>query len=256
MIVSLAWFAVLVITSIAVIGAAELASEQNLPWKRRNIRGRFVIAAIAAVALVTIALLWRVHSIASGDAKIIRELSKSRGKSFTSVMQIVTTMGDAMPSMLIASVVALIIYRHQKQKLAVLLPLAVLAEILVQIVMTKSFHDITIHQIDPSLVLGGTGTIPSGSVARLLSVFLLASHLWRPSDGRASRRIATTGTVLVVIQATSRLFLGRHLCADIAGGILLGICLERIGYLIICWARAEPGEPDTLVTDAGEDLVA
>ncbi|TWP33492.1 phosphatase PAP2 family protein [Leekyejoonella antrihumi] len=240
MVQSTVWFIVLVLSVAALLCAVDLSTERGFGRRFSSVPRRLITAVASGVLLIALALIWRVHAVAAADGHVIAKLDKSRGAALTGIMNVVTTMGDAIPSLLIASALALIVYRQRQNPLAVLIPLAVLVELLIQAGMTKAFHDITVHQVTANLVIGGTGTIPSGSVARLYAVFLLTSHLWNPKDPAGKARIATLGAVLVLIQLTTRLFLARHLLADIVGGLLLGLVLERIGTVVIMWRASSP----------------
>jgi hypothetical protein len=147
-------------------------------------------------------------------------------------------MGDLIPSFTIATVLAILLFRRSQSLTAWLLPVVVLAEVTIQSAWLDTFHDFTIAQVFPFITIGGTDGIPSGSMARLLSVFVLAAVLWGPHDARAARRIIDIGAVVIFVELVSRLYLARHLLADIVGGLLLGIVLS----IVFGWiAHVVPG---------------
>ncbi|HWT32976.1 MAG TPA: phosphatase PAP2 family protein [Microbacterium sp.] len=82
-----------------------------------------------------------------------------------------------------------------------------------------------IAEVRPGLALGGAGPIPSGSISRLYVVFVLGAALWTRYSSRTAAGFLLTGQALLLIELTSRLYLGRHFLVDIAGGLLLGVLL-------------------------------
>jgi membrane-associated phospholipid phosphatase len=195
-------------------------------------RGLAIVGSCAL--LLVLALLLKVEAIARADGSVIRVLSHSRGDTLAKIMTILTTLGDAIPSFTIATMLAVIIFRQGAHPFAwALLPVVVLAELLVQVGMTNAFGDLTIGDVAASIPVGNPGILPSGSVARLTSIFLVAALLWHGTNRLQSRTIVTIGGVLLVLQSVSRLYLGRHLLLDILGGLLLGLALALLASLVV-----------------------
>ena len=206
-----------------------------------SLRSRTVALVVSGVALLALALALKLEPIARADGSIVRVLSHSRGDTLVKIMTILTTLGDAIPSFTIATMLAVIIYRQEHHLFAwALLPLVVLAELLVQVGMTNTFGDLTIGDIAASIPSGNPGILPSGSVARLSSIFLVAALLWRSHSPLQSRTVVTIGGVLLVLQSVSRLYLGRHLLLDIAGGLLVGFAL----FLLASYVVGRPSQVD------------
>lgn len=225
MIASAVWCAVVLGT---VIGTSLTirAFEGALPEACKSWTSALRCAGLSAVALFVLALLWRVRAIASADGSVVAEMAHQRTATMNVIMSVVTTVGDVVPIFAISAVLALLIHLQGRHRLlAWTLPLLVMVELVVQISFGKVLDDVTIAQVEPGTPLGGFGTIPSGSVARLLSVFLVAAVLWGDHSVRGAQRLTALGGSLVLVQAFSRLYLGRHLIADIAGGLLLGLIL-------------------------------
>lgn len=199
-----------------------------------SLRARAIALAGAVLALLVLALLLKAEPVARADGTVIRVLSHSRGATLEKVMTILTTLGDAIPSFIIATMLAVIIYRQGLHRFAwALLPVVVLAELLVQVGMTNAFGDLTIGDVFASVPSGRPGILPSGSVARLTSIFLVAALLWRARSTAQSRLLVTIGGVLLVLQSVSRLILGRHLLLDILGGLLVGFALFLIATFLV-----------------------
>lgn len=204
------------------VTAFESALPETCASRSRVVR----LVALSVAGLLVLALLWRVEAIASADGSVVARMAQERGSTLTAIMSVVTTMGDVVPSFVISAVLALLIYLQGRHRLlAWVPPLLVLGSLAVQFSLGALFHDVTIAQVQASVPLGGTGTIPSGSVTRLLSVFLVAAVLWGAHNVRGAQRLAALGGSLAVVQALSRLYLGRHLLGDMVGGMLLGLIL-------------------------------
>lgn len=194
-----------------------------------------VLAFVASVAaLVALALLYRIEDLARVDGRVVKALAEERGTEVTDLMSYLTTIGDVVPSFLIAAVLAVLIQAQGVHRYAwVLLPLAVLVELALQATIINVFDDVTMEDLFPEIMVGGAGAIPSGSVARLLCLFLIAARLWHSSDERASRQVLAVGGLLIVVQAVSRVYLARHLLADIACGLLLGLALALAAVALV-----------------------
>lgn len=234
MVGSVAWFVVILPLAVAV-GVSTHVTQVAAAMDTETGSHRALALALASLAaLVAVAVLWRSWGIARADGSVVSALARLRGEALNDVMTVVTTMGDVVPSFAIAAALALIIYlqgRHHYLPWA--LPALVLVQLAIQFAFGHVFHDITLSQIRPYLPLGGTGSIPSGSVSRLLAIFLVAGRFWASYDGRGAWRVVCVGASLVLVEAVTRLYLGRHLLADVAGGLLLGLALAN-GTFFLC----------------------
>jgi undecaprenyl-diphosphatase len=179
-----------------------------------------------ALALIVLSVLLRFHWYAELDSHAIDLLARVRSAGLVSAFGIVTTMGDVVPCLLIATGLAMVFFRVTGDLVrSLVLPTVVLIQVLVQVALGKIFHDLTLDSIRPDLVIGGVGPIPSGSVSRLFSIFLVASLLWSGYSAITASRLAIVGSLAVLVELVSRLYLGRHFLTDIVGGLLLGILL-------------------------------
>lgn len=230
------WFVIVVLSAIAILGMQQLSEAADGSKLATSIPHRVLTALLSTIVLVVLTLIWQVREVAQLDGHIIDELAKSRSVTLTQIMSFVTTMGDAIPTFMIGAVLALIIYCQVRRTwLVILLPLVVLVELAIQIAMSKSFDVVTAADVVPHLIEGGSGSLPSGSVARLFSLFFVAAHICGSRQQRVARRLATLGSVLVLVQIISRLYLARHLVGDIVGGLALGLALERLGASVVTW---------------------
>ncbi len=236
------WAIVLIASCALLCAGTALVESSWLGGMLSSIRSRLLACVACAFLLVLVAVLWKAKALGRLDGRVVQHLVGSQGSTLSNIMSYLTLTGDTIPSLLIATVLAIVIYRQGVHRVtAWVLPIIVIAELVVQLGMWKVFHDTTIGQLHPTLVQGGSGKIPSGSVARLFSVFLIASRLWYSRDARGSFRLATLGVALTAMQLVSRLELGRHLLADIFAGIVLGVLLALLG---------------TLISDGGDELAA
>lgn len=252
------WFLIVVGGALAVSGSAWLARRATpATGSPVSVRSSATTFAIVAIALLILGAVWRVHAIAKADAHVVDRLVHDRGSTLTKIMSVVTTTGDLVPSMAIAGVIALYFYLRTRRFTAWVLPLVVFVEVLLQAGFLDAFHDPTIAHVMPGITVGGSDGIPSGSMARLMAVFLLAAVLWRAHDAKVARRFSELGMAVVFIELVSRLYLARHFLADIAGGLLLGILLTIFfGWLLfLVEQRREPAvQATTPAPTAQRDL--
>lgn len=227
----LVWCIVMILGALGVLAAFTLLPPA-LPTSAsgRPGRGSIVVLVGALVALAVLAGLWRVHAIARADGSILDVLARHRSATLATIFSYVTTMGDLLPSMTIATAFAIVLYLNRATVAAFILPIIVLVEIGGQTVIQKAAHDQTVATAAHAEIIGGAGSIPSGSMARLLSIFALAVFFWHRLGRRdAAVRLGRIGAVLVFVELVSRLVLTRHLLADIVGGLLFGIALTIVG---------------------------
>lgn len=237
---NIAWFLVVLLGAGAIL-AAETFARDLLPGKAPQHSGRYVGARVVlcAAALVVLSLLLRLRGYAELDSHVLGSLAGVRAAGLVGLFGIVTTMGDVVPCLLIATGLAMVFFRVTGDWVrALILPVLVLVQVVIQILVGKLFHPLTLEVVRPDLVIGGVGPIPSGSVARLFSIFLVASMLWAAHSQVAARRLAMVGSLAVLVELVSRLYLGRHLITDIVGGLLLGILLVvAAGWCLELWRR-------------------
>lgn len=234
MLAQFVWFLIIVGGGFAVCSAAWLARRATPePGNTVSPRVAGTTFVLVVVALLLLGALWRVHAIAKADARVVGQLAHKRGATFTEIANVLTTTGDFVPSLTIAGVIAVCFYLRSRRLTAVVLPLAVLVEVVLQAGFLNAFHDPTIAKVAPGLTIGGSDGIPSGSMARLLSISLLAAALWSAHNAKVARRFAEFGMAVVFIELMTRLYLGRHFLADIVGGLLLGVLLTVFfGWLL------------------------
>jgi membrane-associated phospholipid phosphatase len=231
-----AWAAVATAAGVGIWATARLAQrtgprvDEPVAWRRP-----LTVFGIAAVSLLALGLLYRLRPVAVADAHVISYLSRDRGHVLDSIMLVVTTMGDVVPSFTIAGILALVVFRRTGRAVAWLLPAVILVELLVQSAMLHAVNSYTVGRIYADLPLGGSDGIPSGSTARLLSVFVLAAMLLLPRSAKGAAVVLDIGLSLVFVEVVTRLYLGRHLLADIVGGLLLGLLL----CVFFGWLMAE-----------------
>ncbi|MGI8867715.1 MAG: phosphatase PAP2 family protein [Mycobacteriales bacterium] len=232
------WFIVTMMILAGVAAGLWLTERACAPHGAVGRRQKLLLAGYCAVALLAIAFLWRSRAVAKADGSVVKALARSRGQSLNSVMTVVTTIGDTVPSYLIVGVLGALIFMQGRHRVLVwVLPIAVFVELMIQFAFGHIFHDVTISAVYPHLSLGGAGTIPSGSISRLTVIFLIAARLWATYDPRGARRVLGLGASIIVIEAVSRLYLGRHLLADIAGGMLLGLVLANAFFAACSFAK-------------------
>lgn len=228
------WTLLFLISAVLVAVVLTLAESAWAGGRFGSTRDRLVGAAISAAVLLLIAVVYQARSLAVPDGHVVERIAASPDAPIAHLMTFVTLLGDSVPSLVIASGLAVIIFRQGRHTyMCAILPILVLAELYIQLGMWKVFDDATIGTLHPLVPIGAPGQIPSGSVARLLSIFLVASLLWSAYDVRGARRIATLGGVLTLVQIASRLVLGRHLYADLVAGMALGLFLTLLATALV-----------------------
>lgn len=249
-----AWFAVTTAGSVGIWAAARTAQRWTPQAGRPPVwRAAAVAAAGALVVMLALGGLYNIHAIASGDAHVIDYLSRDRGTSLSGVMYVVTTMGDVVPSFMLAAVFAAVTFHLTRRPVVFILPLVILVQLIVQAIVIHVVSSYRVGEIYPQLPLGGSEGIPSGSMSRLLSLFVLGSVIWAAHSRRVSAVIFNVGLAAITVEFVSRVYLGRHMLADIAGGLLLGIALSVVFGSVIYLVEARLPASRRARTPAVED---
>lgn len=241
----LGWFFVVLGAGAALVAAGawavRLEPNSRCGMRLARVAGHWVIALAALCLLI---LLLKVHAYNSADARLVALLAETRSSGLISVFSFVTTMGDVVPTLLIATALAMALYwRTGGWGRALVLPLVILVEVGLQFSIAQLFNPPVLANIDPVLSVGGAGPIPSGSVARLFATFFIAAYLWHDHDSSVGRRLRLTGAIITLVELVSRLYLGRHFVSDIAGGLLLGVLLVSSFAWCIELASARSARP-------------
>ena len=172
----------------------------------------------------------KILGVASADGDVVRLLGNSRGTTLGSILNVVTTMGDSVPTLTLAAVLSVVLLRQGRLSgtRAGSLPLLVHAKLLVQFSMGKLFGDLTIADVAAGVALGNHGYLPSGSVARLSSIFLATALLWRQDRPHHRRNLVTLGAVLVIVQTVTRLIPSPSpWCSTLSDGLAHGSLPRR-----------------------------
>jgi hypothetical protein len=226
------WFLIVLVSALAVSGAVALA-QIAAPGLGSTVRWRTSLAVLAGAA---VGLVGRVHAIADADARVVVKLVHARSSTLNTVVSVVTTVGDLVPSFALAGVLALLLYRRTGQLTAWVLPVVVLVEVAIQSEFLDIMHDPTMARLAVGATIGRSDGMPSGSVSRLFSLSLIAAILWRRHSSKISRGFIEFGSAVVFIALITRLYLARHLLADIVGGLLLGLILTVAFGWVLCLA--------------------
>lgn len=243
MLSDLTWFVVVVVAAASVVIASRTA-QWLLPRSRQRPSGRrVVVVVVLAIILILLCLLVRVRGYDRLDASVIRELMRLRSPGLEGAFTVITTLGDVVPSLLIATVMGLALFARESRVIrALLLPAMVLVEVAVQIALGH-LAGVQVQMIAPEIVVGGSGPIPSGSVARLFVIFVLGAFLWSTHSPRAAARSLLVGQAIILIELTTRVYLGRHFVIDIVGGLIFGVLLVIGGGWLTVAVDTMSGSP-------------
>ncbi len=220
----LVWFAVILsvgIVSVAAVQVTELISRRS----QTSVLGPLAIGGVVTVAFLLFGLIWTVEGVATLDSEVIITLAEDRKPVAASIFAIFTTFGDSIPMMTIGAGIAVVLYRRTGAWQSFLVPAVIMCEQILQVSTFSSIPAWTMGELAPQAIDGTTGSYPSGSVARMLSLFCVAALVCDFTGIRGGWTLRSVAAVLLVEQAISRLYLGRHLLADLVGGFLLGIIL-------------------------------
>ncbi len=198
-----------------------------------------MLAGGSALGLVVIGVLYQVQAVSKLDGRFVEQLADARSDALVSALRVVTTLGDVVPSYTLAAVLAIWLIQQRGSGLwPLLLPALLLLELALQFGYNKIFPVDTLEVVLPDVPIDGAGSIPSGSVARLLTIFVVACLIYRRSRPAGDGRwLTTVGATLVLVEIVTRVYLGRHFVSDIAGGLLLGILLSLLGAFLLSLAR-------------------
>ncbi len=230
------WFLLLLLITLLTLTAARLSmsSVSGRSKGPRSLKSPVLQAALAIVLVVALALISRIEVLAKADASVVRRLAEVREPTLVNIFTYVTTMGDVVPSLLIAVVLAVTFYIRTDLLVGWLLPVLVMVQIAIQLSLSSALDPTTIGDIHPEVVVnGGVGSIPSGGVARLFTILVVAGMLWARHNASLARTYQALAVVLVLVEATTRLYLGRHLMMDIVGGLLQGVALAIVGIFLL-----------------------
>lgn len=232
----LVWFAV--ILGLALLVTASVRATAALSVRRSSTTVAPLALLGLVAAFVAVALLWALDPVASADAEVLRRLSGDRKPVAASIFALLTTLGDAVPMTTLAAAVAVVLHLRTGAWQVWLLPAVVIAEQVLQVGSFTVLPTLGVADVAPELVSGTAGTYPSGSVARMLAVTGVAALLCDHLGVRGGWATRAVGAVLLVEQAVSRLYLGRHLLVDVVGGLLLGLVLVAGVALLLRWLPA------------------
>jgi undecaprenyl-diphosphatase len=185
------------------------------------------------IALATCALLasaWLTIAVMSGntlafDIQLRERIHETANPVLTLVMKGITFLGSTAWIVTIATLAAFMMYQRGFRREAILLAFVVAGallfneelKLLVRRPRPAPFFDV---------VLPSSYSFPSGHALLSTSFYGAMAYL-------ASRRASTTGRkvaiwagamVLIVLICLSRVYLGVHYPADVAGGFLIGCC--------------------------------
>lgn len=242
----LTWFGAILAAAALIVVATGLP-RRLLPGEPRQVRGGLVliVCAILAAVLVGLCALVRLRIYDRFDAAVVGELAHIRSRTLVTIFTVLTTMGDVIPSFLVATIIGFaLLIRSRRIDVALLLPVMVVVEVLIQNLLGR-VAGTTISTLQPGLSVGGAGPIPSGSVSRLYLLFMLGCVLWARYSTRAAAAFVLIGQALILIELVSRLYLGRHFLIDIAGGLLFGVLLMLGGSWLLAGLDAARRRSET-----------
>jgi undecaprenyl-diphosphatase len=225
------------------VGSAVVRPDVTVLSRRQAI----VLATGALTAFVVFAVLALVpwpalrgidaHAPAAGHDLLVYDMG------LRIVARTVTDLGSSIAVDIVAAVAAVVWLLARRWRLAVVLAVARLGEL-----VTAWTVKTIVHRPRPDLVpqltsAGGT-SFPSGHTAGSMAVYGTIVVLLCASLATRERVWAIVGVgVLVAAVAASRVLLGVHYPTDVLAGAALGLCWVAVALAIVPRARsaAEPG---------------
>lgn len=192
-------------------------------------------AASAALALAALSPLVGAGLTRSADLELTVALQRAATPALDWLANLNTLIGQAPVSLALATILALALWRREPGlawTAAAFLAVPVVAGLVLKLAIV---HPPPPEEFDRAFwnPLGvrfpTPGGFPSGHVARVTFLALLAAGIWRPSPVRMALGAVVAWTLW------SRVYIGDHWASDALGGLALGVAS---GCAALLWLRA------------------
>ncbi|MEO8671074.1 MAG: phosphatase PAP2 family protein [Tahibacter sp.] len=208
------------------------------PWSSlhhaRDIGGAHLWRTLITTGCLLSALLVLIFagSIAALDLRIAGELHAHSRPLMTGLMRVISISHGLTGISILSAALALYFASHGQRKWLVLLIIATPTGMLLNAALKLAFERVRPHFDDP-LVLLYTYSFPSGHVAASTVFYaIIGGYLATRMRSRPWRAIVAAWSLLMImLVATSRLYLGAHYLSDVLGGFV-----ESIAWLALCVA--------------------
>jgi membrane-associated phospholipid phosphatase len=232
------WAVMSYITVLSVLGAMRGIERATGISGEPSRRLGLWLAGGSILGLVALGVLYQIRDVADLDGRFVEMLADARGEALVAAFRVITTMGDLAPTFTIAAVLAVVLMRGPEAGYwPLMLPALMLLELAVQFGFSEVFPILVMDEVFPDVPIDGSGAIPSGATARLMTLFVVACLIYQRSYPRKGMWISSLGFSLVVVEIATRMLLGRHFVGDIIGGIFLGILLCLFSAALMSLSR-------------------
>ncbi len=209
---------------------------ENLRKSSKGYLGLHLIIGLLVFAGMTLILREIAEDIMNGepltlaDAQLSTWLHTHSSPHFTTALWIVTSLGSTVSASCIAVVAGLYLLWRRKPYWLAAIWLSVFGGMLLNRLLKYTFHRPRPHFDDPILALTGY-SFPSGHTMAATVLFgVLAAYLIsRTRDWRPGALIILSASILILLVAFSRIYLGAHYLSDVLGAIA-----EGLAWLSLC----------------------
>src|SRR5918998_2282269 len=219
---------------------------KTLRFIARRVQNVYAVVGIfiAFGTLVALAAMWVFVQIAGEvregrtqafDVSVLRYVETHHSPFLDKAMLEITFMGTGSIVMLIVAVSGMFLWLTKHKHSALLLLVATVGGILLNNLLKAGFD-----RPRPQVFEWGQHTVsssfPSGHAMSAATVYMTVAYLAARLQRRHISRVLTllAATIVVVLIAVSRLYLGVHYPTDVAAGVILGIA-----WAALCMAMLE-----------------
>jgi membrane-associated phospholipid phosphatase len=187
-------------------------------------RAPLLVAGLATLLFVAITALVATNALTAVDTRGILAVRAFASPMATTIMQAASRIAHGRVSVPFALLVAGVLYAKGARRSTLLYVLACAVGEILMLTIKEIVHHHRPVGISPKLTDAGWYSFPSGHTMLGVIIFGLAVFFLADGAGRTARLLAWTGvSVLVVLIALSRVYLGAHWPSDVIGAALAGI---------------------------------
>ena len=198
-----------------------------------------LVAAVPLAVLVRSANPWLVGvdlNVSRAAVEAVRESA-----ALLLVARAVTLLGEPVPITVVAALIALLLLRRGRRRLALFVVVARLGAVVLSQGL-KAAVDRTRPVFDEPVATALGASFPSGHALGSAAFYATGAVLLAPYV-RRSRLMLLAAVLLSALVAASRVLLGVHFLSDVMAGLLIGLGWAALCTAVFAAWRAEEGRP-------------